>query len=88
MAENIDMENIYVLGEKIEGLRSFEEMIEDARSRATVLFFPAPSRKIPFPTSCSQVEQLNSLKVDEMNFVYFRHSLLLQAVMIMRIVEC
>ena len=28
------MENIYVLGQKIEGFRTLEEMVEDARSRA------------------------------------------------------
>ena len=34
LAENITMENIYVLGQKIEGFRTLEEMVEDARSRA------------------------------------------------------
>ena len=33
-AKNVGMKNIYVLGQKIEGLRTFEEMVEDARSRA------------------------------------------------------
>ena len=33
-AENVGMKNIYVLGQKTEGLRTFEEMVEDARSRA------------------------------------------------------
>ena len=42
MAENIGMENIYVLGDNIEGLRSFEEIIEDARSRAMTLVSPRP----------------------------------------------
>lgn len=43
MAEKIDirMENIYSLGEKIEGLRTFEEMVEDTRSRALA---PVPHR--------------------------------------------
>ena len=34
ITETIGMENIYVFGQKIEGLRSFEEMIEDAHSQA------------------------------------------------------
>ena len=33
-AKNVGMKYIYVLGQKIEGLRTFEEMVEDARSRA------------------------------------------------------
>ena len=33
-AKNIGLKDIYVLGHKIEGLRSFEEMVEDVRSRA------------------------------------------------------
>ena len=32
VAENIAVENIYVLGQKIEGFRTFEEMVEDTRS--------------------------------------------------------
>ena len=36
------MENIYVLGDNIEGLRSFEEIIEDARSQAMTLVSPRP----------------------------------------------
>ena len=42
MAGNIAMENIYVLGQKIEGLRTFEEMVEDARSRAMASVSPRP----------------------------------------------
>ena len=34
IAKNISMENVYILGREIEGLRSFEEMIEGACSRA------------------------------------------------------
>ena len=33
IAENIAVENIYVLDQKIEGFRTFEEMVENARSR-------------------------------------------------------
>ena len=33
-AKNVERNNIYVLGQKIEGLITFEEMVEDARSRA------------------------------------------------------
>ena len=33
-AKNIEIKNIYVLGQKIEGLLTFEEIVEDARSRA------------------------------------------------------
>ena len=33
-AEYIAVENIYVLEQKIEGYRTFEEMVEDARSQA------------------------------------------------------
>ena len=33
-AKNVGINNIYVLGQKIEGLRTFEEMLEDARSQA------------------------------------------------------
>jgi acyl-CoA synthetase (AMP-forming)/AMP-acid ligase II len=36
ISKNIDisMDNLYILGQKTEGLRTFEEMVEDARSRA------------------------------------------------------
>ena len=34
------MENIHVLGKKIEGLRTFEQMVEDARSRVMALVSP------------------------------------------------
>jgi len=36
MTERIDiaLEKIHVLGQKIEGLRTFEEMVEEARSQA------------------------------------------------------
>ena len=33
-AKNVGLKNIYVLGQKIEGLRTFEEMVEDVHSRA------------------------------------------------------
>jgi long-subunit acyl-CoA synthetase (AMP-forming) len=47
MAENIDIrvENIYSLGEKFEGLRTFEEMVEDARSLALAPVSPRPATK-------------------------------------------
>jgi acyl-CoA synthetase (AMP-forming)/AMP-acid ligase II len=32
-AKNVGIKDIYVLGQKFEGLRTFEEMLEDARSR-------------------------------------------------------
>ena len=34
MTQNIGMENIYILGQKIGGFRNLEEMLEDACSRA------------------------------------------------------
>ena len=34
------MENIYVLGQKIEGFRIFEEMVEDSRSRGMASVSP------------------------------------------------
>ena len=40
LAENIAMENIYVLGQKIEGFRIFEEMVEDSRSRGMASVSP------------------------------------------------
>ena len=33
-AKNVDMKNIYLLGQKIEGYKTFEEIVDDARSRA------------------------------------------------------
>ena len=41
-AKNAGMTNIYVyvLGQKTEGLITFEEMVEDARSRAIAPVFP------------------------------------------------
>ena len=39
------MENIYILGQKIELFRTFEEMIEDARSRMMVPVSPRPATK-------------------------------------------
>ena len=42
-AKNVGMKNIYVLGQKIEGLRTFEEIVEDARSRAIA---PVPPRAV------------------------------------------
>ena len=33
-AKNVEIKNIHVLGQKIEGLLTFEEIVEDARSRA------------------------------------------------------
>ena len=39
-AKNVGINNIYVLGQKIEGLRTFEEIVEDARSRAIAPISP------------------------------------------------
>jgi acyl-CoA synthetase (AMP-forming)/AMP-acid ligase II len=39
-AKNVGMKDIYVLGQKIEGLRTFEEMVEDGRSQATAPVSP------------------------------------------------
>ena len=39
------MENIHILGQKIELFRTFEEMIEDARSRTMVPVSPRPATK-------------------------------------------
>ena len=32
-AKNVEMKNIYILGQKIEGFKTFEEIVDDARSR-------------------------------------------------------
>ena len=45
MAEKMSVKSIYVLGEKVEGLKSFEEMVEDARSRAVAPVSPCPATK-------------------------------------------
>ena len=45
MAEKIGVETIYVLGQKNNGLKTFEEMIEDARSRGLVPVSPHPATK-------------------------------------------
>ena len=45
MAGNIAAKNIYVLGQKIEGLKTFEEMVEDARSRAMAPVSPHPATR-------------------------------------------
>ena len=45
VAGNIALENIYVVGQKIEGLRTFEEMVEDARSRAMAPVSPRPATR-------------------------------------------
>ena len=42
-AKNVGIKDIYVLGQKIEGLRTFEEIVEDARSRAIA---PVSSRVV------------------------------------------
>jgi acyl-CoA synthetase (AMP-forming)/AMP-acid ligase II len=39
-AKNVGVKDIYILGQKIEGLKTFEEMVEDARSRAIALVSP------------------------------------------------
>ena len=44
-ADNIAMESIYVLGQKTEGFRTFEEMVEDARSQAMAPVSPRPASK-------------------------------------------
>ena len=45
VAEKIGVDTIYVLGQKINGLKSFDEMIEDARSRAMVPESPHPAMR-------------------------------------------
>jgi acyl-CoA synthetase (AMP-forming)/AMP-acid ligase II len=44
-AKNIGMENIYILGQKIEGFRNLEEMLEDARLRQMAPASPRPAKK-------------------------------------------
>ena len=44
MTENIGTENIYILGQKIDGFRNIEEMLEDARLRAMAPASPRPAR--------------------------------------------
>ena len=43
--ENIGTENIYILGQKIEGFRNLEEMLEDARLRTMAPATPRPAKK-------------------------------------------
>ena len=45
MTEKIGMENIYIMGQKIEGFRNLEEMIEDARSQAMAPVSPHPANR-------------------------------------------
>ena len=45
MTESIGTENIFILGQKIEGFRNLEEMIEDARLRATAPASPRPVKR-------------------------------------------
>ena len=45
ITENIGTENVYILGQKTEGFRNLEEMIEDARSRALAPVSPRPAKK-------------------------------------------
>lgn len=45
MTENIGMENIYTLGQKIEGFKNIQEMLEDARSRAMAPASPRPANR-------------------------------------------
>jgi acyl-CoA synthetase (AMP-forming)/AMP-acid ligase II len=45
MIENMGTENIYILGQKIEGFRNLEEMIEDTRSRAMAPASPRPAKR-------------------------------------------
>lgn len=44
-AEKMGVKSIYVLGQKIEGFRTFEEMVEDARSQNMALISPHPAMK-------------------------------------------
>ena len=45
MTEKIGMENIYIMGQKIEGFRNLEEMIEDARSQVMAPVSPRPANR-------------------------------------------
>ena len=45
VVENMGMEYIYILGQKVEGLRNFEEMVENTRSRAMALVSPRPATR-------------------------------------------
>ena len=45
MTESIGTGNIYILGQKIEGFRNLEEMLEDARSRAMAPVSPRPAKR-------------------------------------------
>lgn len=47
IAKNIDinMDNLYILGQKTEGSRTFEEMVEDARSQALAPVSPRAATK-------------------------------------------
>ena len=44
-AEKMGVKSIYVLGQKIEGFITFEEMVEDARSRKMAPVSPRPATK-------------------------------------------
>ena len=45
LAENIAEENIYVLGQKVEGFRTFEEIVEDSSSREIAPVSPRPATR-------------------------------------------
>ena len=45
MAGNVAVENIYVLGQKVEGFRTFEEIVEDARSQEMAPVSPRPATR-------------------------------------------
>ena len=45
MAGNITVENIYALGQKVERFRTFDEIIEDARSQEMAPVSPRPATR-------------------------------------------
>ena len=45
IAEKMGVKSIYVLGQKIKGLKTFEEIVEDARSRAMAPVSPCPATR-------------------------------------------
>ena len=45
IAKNMSKEDIYILGQKIEGRKTFEEMVEEARTRAVAPVSPRAATK-------------------------------------------
>ena len=83
MAGKIAAENIYILGQKIEGLEPLKRWLKKLVRGRWLLYLPVPLRGIPWRVWYSQVGPLDPLKVGESRLIDFRHLPYLQAVMIL-----